>query len=164
MEAASDLDGISPGARQQQGFGRKLWRLTANYYSSEEWRSAWAMTAAVVLLTLVQIAVQVQLNICNRDFFNALEQQDHDEFFRQMGLFTAVALGGIGAAVLQLHARQTLQVWWREWQVRRLQGRLLADSCHYRLHYLEGAADNPDQRIGENTRCTAPGSLDNRLR
>ena len=152
MEAASDLDGISPGARQQQGFGRKLWRLTANYYSSEEWRSAWAMTAAVVLLTLVQIAVQVQLNICNRDFFNALEQRDHDEFFRQMGLFTAVALGGIGAAVLQLHARQTLQVWWREWQVRRLQGRLLADSCHYRLNYLEGAADNPDQRIGENTR------------
>ena len=31
--------------RQQDGFGRKLWRLTSAYYSSEEWRSAWAMTA-----------------------------------------------------------------------------------------------------------------------
>ena len=106
----------------------------------------------MVALTLVQIAIQVQLNLCNRDFFNALEKREHAEFLWQMGLFTALAVAGIVAAVLQLHARQTLQVWWREWQVRRLQSRLLSESCHYRLQYLEGAADNPDQRISENTR------------
>jgi putative ATP-binding cassette transporter len=152
MRADPDLDGVSSAARRPGGFGRKLWRLASAYYSSEEWRSAWAITAAVVALTVVQIGLQVRLNICNRDFFDALERRDHAGFLWQMGLFTALALSGIAAAVLQLHARQTLQVWWREWQVRRLQRRLLAESCHYRLQYLEGAADNPDQRISENTR------------
>ena len=135
-----------------EGFGRKLWRLTAAYYGSEEWRSAWAITAAVVGLTLLQIALQVGLNICNRDFFNALENRDRPEFMWQMALFVALAVARIVAAVLQLHARQTLQVWWREWQVRRLQRLMLAGSCHYRLQFLEGGADNPDQRISENTR------------
>src|SRR3712207_5947506 len=149
MAPGSDLDGVSPAARKPESFGRKLWRLVSAYYSSEERRSAWAITAAVVGLTLLQIAVQVRLNICNRDFFNALENRDRDAFLWQMGLFTALALAGIGAAMLQLHARQTLQVGWREWQVRRLQRLFLAESCHYRLHHLEGAADNPDQRISE---------------
>ena len=151
MGVACGLGDASPSV-PRQGFGRKLWRLASAYYSSEEWRSAWAITAAVVGLTLLQIALQVRLNICNRDFFDALENRDKAEFFGQMGLFAALVLGGIVAAVLQLHARQTLQVWWRDWLVRSLQGRLLADSCHYRLQFLEGAADNPDQRIGENTR------------
>lgn len=143
----------TPGTIQAtDGFARKLWRLTAAYYSSDEWRSAWAITAAVVGLTLLQIVLQVALNICNRDFFNALENRDRAEFVWQMALFVALAVAGIVAAVLQLHARQTLQVWWREWQVRRLQRLMLADSCHYRLQFLEGGADNPDQRISENTR------------
>lgn len=152
MGVGFDLGGAAPSARPAEGFGRRLRRLASAYYGSEEWRSAWAITAAVVGLTLLQIALQVRLNICNRDFFDALENRDKAEFFAQMGLFTALVLGGIVAAVLQLHARQTLQVWWRDWLVRRLQARLLADSCHYRLQFLEGAADNPDQRIGENTR------------
>ncbi|GAA0602736.1 hypothetical protein GCM10009416_45660 [Craurococcus roseus] len=152
MGAGPDLDYDARAARPPESFGRKLWRLTSAYYTSEEWRSAWAITAAVVGLTLLQIALQIGLNICNRDFFNALEQRDGDEFFWQLGVFTALAVAGIVAAVLQLHARQTLQVWWREWQVRRLQRLLLSDSCHYRLQFLPGAADNPDQRISENTR------------
>ena len=152
MGASSDLHGSPCAARRPDGFGRKLRRLASAYYFSEEWRSAWAITAAVVALTLVQIGLQVRLNLCNRDFFDALEKRDHAQFLWQMGLFTVLALAGIAAAVLQLHARQTLQVWWREWQVRHLQRRLLSESCHYRLQHLEGAADNPDQRISENTR------------
>src|SRR3712207_3366009 len=95
MRADPDLDGVSSAARRPGGFGRKLWRLASTYYSSEEWRSAWAITAAVVVLTVVQIGLQVRLNICNRDFFDALERRDHAGFLWQMGLFTALALSGI---------------------------------------------------------------------
>jgi vitamin B12/bleomycin/antimicrobial peptide transport system ATP-binding/permease protein len=69
-----------------------------------------------------------------------------------MVLFVGLALAGTVAAVFQMHARQTLQVWWRDWLVRHLQGRMLAESAHYRMQFVEGAADNPDQRIGENAR------------
>jgi vitamin B12/bleomycin/antimicrobial peptide transport system ATP-binding/permease protein len=134
------------------GFLRKVWRLASAYYSSEERRSAWAITAVVVVLTLLQIAVQVRFNIWNRDFFDALDKRDHERFLWQMGLFVVLALAGTAAAIFQMHARQTLQVWWRDWLVRHLQGRMLAGSAHYRMQFVEGAADNPDQRIGENAR------------
>ena len=63
-----------------------------------------------------------------------------------------LSAAGTAAAVLQMHARQTLQVWWRDWLVRHLHRRMLADGAHYRMQFVEGAADNPDQRIGENAR------------
>jgi putative ATP-binding cassette transporter len=114
----------------------------------------------VVGLTLLQIAVQVRLNLWNRDFFDALDKRDHDRFLAQMGVFAVLALAGTAAAVLQLWARQTLQVWWRDWLVRHLQRRMLADSAHYRMQFLEGAADNPDQRIGENARWATSIAVD----
>ncbi len=140
------------GGRGRMGVLGKARRLAAAYYFSDERRSAWAITAAVVGLTLLQIAVLVRLNLWNRDFFDALDKRDHDRFLWQMGVFAVLALAGTAVAVLQLHARQTLQVWWRDWLVRHLQRRMLADSAHYRMQFVEGAADNPDQRIGENAR------------
>jgi len=158
VAADTDAGGSSADGRRdadgpkQAGFLRKVWRLASAYYRSEEWRSAWAITAATVGLTLVQIAIQVRLNIWNRDFFDALDKRDSGRFASQMTVFVVLALAGTAAAVLQMHARQTLQVWWRDWLVRHLHRRMLADGAHYRMQFVEGAADNPDQRIGENAR------------
>ena len=160
MEAEGGSGSPAGGGRRRVGFLRKAGRLASAYYSSEEWRSAWAITAATVGLTLLQIAVQVRLNIWNRDFFDALDKRDHDRFLSQMAVFAVLALAGTAAAVLQLQARQTLQIWWRDWLVRHLQRRMLADSAHYRLQFVEGAADNPDQRIGENARWATAMAVD----
>jgi putative ATP-binding cassette transporter len=150
-----------PSGRQgRAGFWRKVRRLAAAYYGSEERRSAWAITTATIALTLLQIAVQVRLNIWNRDFFDALDKRDHDRFLSQMAVFAVLALLGTAAAVLQLYARQTLQVWWRDWLVRHLHRRMLADSAHYRMQFVAGAADNPDQRIGENARWATSIAVD----
>ena len=126
------------GGPNRAGVLRKARRLASAYYGSEERRSAWAITAAVVALTLLQIAVQVRFNIWNRDFFDALDKRDHDRFLWQMGVFAVLALAGTAAAIFQMHARQTLQVWWRDWLVRHLQRRMLADSAHYRMQFVEG--------------------------
>ena len=150
----------SAGRRNRSGVLRNARRLAFAYYSSDERRSAWAITAGVVGLTLLQIAVQVRLNIWSRDFFDALDKRDHDRFLAQMGVFAMLGLAGTAAAMFQLHARQTLQVWWRYWLVRDLQHRLLAGSTHYRMQFVEGAADNPDQRIGENARWATATAVD----
>jgi putative ATP-binding cassette transporter len=147
-------------APRPEGAGRRLWRLVRDYYGSEEWRSAWGLTLGVVLLTVLQIAIQVRLNLWNRDFFDALEQRDREVFLGQMGLFALLALAGIAAAVFQLQVRQVLQLRWRRWLVHRMQERLLTGNCHYRLQFLEGAADNPDQRISENTRWATAMAVD----
>jgi vitamin B12/bleomycin/antimicrobial peptide transport system ATP-binding/permease protein len=133
-------------------FARRVRRLAGQYFNGEEKRKARLLAAGVLALTLLQIGIQVRFNIWNRDFFNALEQRDRPAFFGQMGLFVGLTLASMATAVFQLYVRQLLQLHWREWLVFRLQHRWLEGGRHYQLGFLDGAADNPDQRISENTR------------
>jgi putative ATP-binding cassette transporter len=145
-------DSAPPEGAAQESFLRRFGRLTAEYFNSAEKRRARSLAAGVLALTLLQIAIQVRFNIWNRDFFNALETRDRAAFFGQMGLFLALTLGSMATAVFQLYIRQLLQLHWRQWLVLRLQHRWLEDGRHYQLNFLPDAADNPDQRISENTR------------
>jgi putative ATP-binding cassette transporter len=147
-------------AAVQEGFLRRFWRLARGYYAGEERRTAWMLTAGVVGLTLVQIAIQVRFNLWNRDFFNALEARDRGAFFGQMGTFLLLTVASMVVAVFQLYVRQLLQLRWREWLVFRLQGRWLAGSRHYQMNFLPDSADNPDQRISENTRWATAMAVD----
>src|SRR5689334_14699811 len=81
------------------GAWRRIWRLVAGYYGSEERRSAWGLTLAALAFILLEIAVQVRLSLCNRDLFDALEGRDAAAFLGQMGVFAGLVLAGIGAAV-----------------------------------------------------------------
>ncbi|MBL6457288.1 ABC transporter ATP-binding protein/permease [Belnapia sp. T6] len=135
-------------------------RLTAEYFNGEERRRARMLAAGVLVLTLLQIAIQVRFNIWNRDFFNALENRDRGAFFGQMGLFLGLTVASMATAVFQLYVRQMLQLHWREWLVHRLQHRWLEGGRHYRMGFLPGAADNPDQRISENTRWATAIAVD----
>ena len=128
---------------------------------SEERRSAWAITAAVVALTLLQIAIQVRFNIWNRDFFDALDKRDHDAFLWQMVLFAGAGAGRhAGGGVPALRAPDAAGL------VARLAGAAPArpDAGGVRattsMQFVEGAADNPDQRIGENTRWATAIAVD----
>ena len=137
-----------------------FWRLTSQYFRGEDRRRARWLSAGVLGLTLLQIGVQVRFNIWNRDFFNALESRDRDAFFGQLGLFMALTVGSMVTAVFQLYMRQMLQLHWREWLVKRLHHRWLESGRHYRINFLPDAADNPDQRISENTRWATAIAVD----
>ncbi len=145
---------------RSEGFLRRFVRLAGGYYTSDEKWSAWGLTLGVVVLTLLQIGVQVRFNIWNRDFFNALESRDRAAFFGQMYLFVGLALASMVTAVFALYVRQMLQLNWRRWLVFRLQQRWLEGSRHYQLNFLPEAADNPDQRISENTRWATAMAVD----
>ncbi|NKC33045.1 ABC transporter ATP-binding protein/permease [Falsiroseomonas selenitidurans] len=145
----------------QEGLMRRFWRLARGYYSSPgDRRQAWLLTAAVVGLTLFQIGVTVRFNLWNRDFFNALENRNAPAFYGQMWMFGLLLVLAMVAAVGQLWARQALMLGWRRWLVHRLQRRWLEGGRHYQLNFLPGAADNPDQRISENTRWATAMAVD----
>jgi putative ATP-binding cassette transporter len=149
-------DGTAP----EGGFMRRFARLAGTYFRSEQRWRARGLAAGVLVLTLLQIAIQVRFNIWNRDFFNALENRDRTEFFGQMWLFLLLATASMAVAVFHLYVRQLLQLHWRQWLVHRLQGRWLENGRHYQLNFLPGAADNPDQRISENTRWATAMAVD----
>jgi putative ATP-binding cassette transporter len=161
----SDAHGTSPEEGEDQaplreGFIRRFARLAGGYYTSDEKWSAWGLTAGVLALTLVQIAVQVRFNLWNRDFFNALESRDASAFYGQMWLFVGLTVASMTTAVFHLYVKQILQLRWRRWLVYRLQRRWLEGSRHYQLNFLPGAADNTDQRISENTRWATAMAVD----
>ena len=144
----------------RESFMRRFWRMASGYFNGEQRWSARGLAAGVLGLTLLQIAIQVRFNIWNRDFFNALEARDRNAFFGQMGLFIILTVASMSTAVFQLYVRQMLQLHWRRWLVFRLQGRWLEQGRHYQLNFLPDAADNPDQRISENTRWATAMAVD----
>jgi vitamin B12/bleomycin/antimicrobial peptide transport system ATP-binding/permease protein len=77
-----------------------------------------------------------------------------------MGLFLVLAGSSMAVAVFQLYVRQLLQLHWRRWLVFRLQRRWLEGGRHYQLNFLPDAADNPDQRMSENTRWATAMAVD----
>ena len=111
-----------------------------------------SLVAGVIGLTLLQTAIQIRLNIWNRDFFNALEARDWRAFVGTMGLFAVLAGAGMGTAVYQVYLKQLLQLRWRRWLTSKLVAAWLENGRHYQLNFIDGAVDNPDQRIAENVR------------
>ena len=143
-----------------ESFLRRIWRMSKDYFNGEEKRQARRLGIGVLVLTVLQIGIQVRFNIWNRDFFNALELRDRSAFFGQMGLFLGLTIASMATAVGQLYVRQMLQLHWRRWLVYRLQHHWLSDGRHYQINFLPDAADNPDQRISENTRWATTIAVD----
>jgi putative ATP-binding cassette transporter len=157
----SETTGDDAPATPRRGFLAQFWRIARSYYSDKgARRRAWLFTAAVVLLTLIQIGVQVRFNLWNRDFFNALENRDRPAFFGQLWTLGLLLLAAMVSAVAQLWAKQQLSLDWRRHLVHTLQSRWLAGGLHYQMNFMPGAADNPDQRISENTRWATAMAVD----
>ena len=135
-------------------------RLARGWYGSAERRLAWALTALVVLMTLAQIATALGVNAWNGAFFAALDRRDQAAMTHQAWLFAGLVALTMTLAVAQLGTRQMLALSWRRWLVQHLQGRWARDASNYRMGLLPDAADNPDQRISENTRWATAVSVD----
>jgi putative ATP-binding cassette transporter len=157
MADAGDAAAETP----RRGFFGQFWRIIRIYYGAKEtrWR-AWGYTIAVVALTLAQILVQLRFNIWNRDFFNALENRDRAAFYGQLWTLGLLLVAAMASAVAQLWAKQMLSLDWRRALVESLQSRWLRGGLHYQLGFVPDAADNPDQRIGENTRWATAMAVD----
>ena len=128
---------------------RAAWNLAKHYWSSEEKKSAWALALAVVALNLGNVYIDVRINQWNNAFYNALQEFDAPEFFRQLGIFCGLAAASMAMSVYALYLQQMLQIRWRRWLTRRYLMRWLADRTYFRMQLHGQATDNPDQRISE---------------
>jgi putative ATP-binding cassette transporter len=109
------------------------------------------LLAAVVVMELTAVFLTVLFNRWNNVFYNALQERNFDVFTYQVGYFCVLASFWVGLKVYQLYLNQWLQIRWRGWMTARYLGGWLQDSNHYRMQLLGDAADNPDQRIAEDT-------------
>jgi vitamin B12/bleomycin/antimicrobial peptide transport system ATP-binding/permease protein len=128
-----------------------VWRISAPYFRSEDKWAGRGLLAAVIVIELASVFLTVLFNRWNNVFYNALQERDQAVFTYQIGYFCVLATFWVGLKVYQLYLNQWLQIRWRRWMTARYLGGWLHDANHYRMQLLGDAADNPDQRIAEDT-------------
>ena len=156
------------------GFWKKTWRLVWPYFSSREWKGAWALLIVVIALSLASVYLAVQFNMWRREFYNMLNSKDlHDVpvaigsmtlfttnyFLYLMGKFTFLALIYIVVGVYALYLRQILQLRWRKWVTKNLIDRWLDNRAYYRLQLQNYGSENPEQRIESDVEAFTRTSL-----
>jgi putative ATP-binding cassette transporter len=134
---------------QNKRFLATLWALVRPYWVSEQRRSGLILLATVVSLALMMVWLEVQFNTWNREFYTTLETKDGAEFYRQLGLFTLLAVVFIITGVYRQYYQQMLMIEWRAWLTERYLADWLKDRAYYRLQLLDRGTDNPDQRIAD---------------
>ena len=135
------------------------WRLAKPYWFSEDRWAARGLLAIVVAMNLGLVYINVLVNKWQNTFFNAIQEKNAEVFFRQLWVFTGLALAFIAVAVYQLYLNQMLQIRWRRWLTDRYLNAWLHDRTYYRMQLVAGEADNPDQRIAEDVRLFVTRSL-----
>ena len=107
----------------------------------------WAL-AGVFALTLGTTAVSVGFNFLGRDFYNALQAKDAEDFTHQLQLYLAAMAGGIPVFVFRDYFQSRLALRWREWLTGRLTERYFTNRAFYAVQ-SRSLVDNPDQRLGD---------------
>ena len=146
-------------AATKRGFLRQAWDLAWPYWKSEEKWSAIGLLAAIIALNLVIVWLNVRFNYWNNDFYNALQQYDWSEFWRQFAIFGVLALSFIIVGVYSSYLRGILHIRWRRWLTERFLRDWLEDRSYYRMQLNQATTDNPDQRISEDLNRFATASL-----
>ena len=80
-----------PDKRQQRALIRRLWQSAKLFWTGDQKRIAWMMTAAVVVLVVAQLAISYRINVWNREIFDALEKKTGAAVMYQSGLFVPLA-------------------------------------------------------------------------
>jgi putative ATP-binding cassette transporter len=137
-----------------------VWRIAAPYFRSEDRLAGWTLLAAVIVIELSLVGIDVLLNQWRNRFYNALQERNWDTFVSEVGVFTILAAGNVVLVVYQLYLNQWLQIRWRRWMTSRYLGEWLHDANHYRVQLQGDAADNPDQRITDDVKLFVERTLD----
>lgn len=152
-------------------FLRDAWALARPYWNSEEKWKARGLLAIIIVLNLSLVGMNVLLTYWQASFYDALQNKDFAAFsqlllwgHRQedgnfMPGFSIVAALFIVVAVYQLYLNQALQIRWRRWLVGHMLHDWLGRHAYYRMGLTEGGADNPDQRISDDTRLYVSSTL-----
>jgi putative ATP-binding cassette transporter len=134
---------------QKKPFLSTFWALTKPYWVSGERLKGLILLVTVIALSLTLVWNEVRFNTWNRDFYSTFEAKDEAEFYRQLGLFTLLAVIYILTIAYRQYFQQMLFIEWRRWLTERYLGDWMKDRAYYRLQLLDRGTDNPDQRIAD---------------
>src|ERR1700722_20575705 len=90
-------------------FAGDVWILTKGYWGSDEWRSAWILLAAIIVLNLSLVGVNVLQNEAGGTLFTALQERNAHGFYRALIIVVLLILLYLARALLRVYLDQTFQ-------------------------------------------------------
>ncbi|WP_297371679.1 ABC transporter ATP-binding protein/permease [Acidocella sp.] len=155
---------------------KEAWVLAKPYFKSEERWGAYALLAAVIVMNLIVVGINVVLTYWNNDFFNAIQVYDSATCWAlllkplvhlksspyPMPGFDVLVVAYIILATYAFYFNQMLQIKWRQWLTTHYVENWLSRRAYYiiSLQHAPGTVvDNPDQRISEDLRDYTANTL-----
>ncbi len=158
------MDAPIPSAQLEKDKLRSLtqrfWRTARGFWTGDQRRIARIMTVSLIALVIVQLVISYQLNVWNRNLFDAMEKKDGAVVLRQAMIFVPLAAAGIVIAVSIVYARMRLQRRWRAWFTEELGDRWLNKGRYYQLNFIGGDHANPEYRLAEDMRVATEAPVD----
>jgi putative ATP-binding cassette transporter len=115
----------------------------------ERW-IAYLLLGTIIVINLAQVGISVRLNTFNRDFYDAIQNKNQAEFWRQLFVvWTPLVAVLITSNIIEFLISSAFKMRWRDWMTQRYLDRWLAGGAHYLLQFNGAKVDNPDQRIQE---------------
>jgi vitamin B12/bleomycin/antimicrobial peptide transport system ATP-binding/permease protein len=163
--AAADLpdecdDNGDPEASKRSYLLWRFWYSARGFWGKAGDRLAWALTAGVLTLVLLNLAAQYGVNLWNRVIFDALEKKDASTVLLFSALFVPLAIASVSIAVTNVFVRMTIQRRWRAWLNNHVVDRWLQHGRYYQLNLVTGDHDNPEYRIAHDLRVSTDAPVD----
>ena len=150
---------IAPPAPPTHHVAWKFVVLAVPYWNSEQRWKVRSATLFLLALTVGQVALVIWTSFWNRRFFDALEARSAGELLSEIAVFGLILALTMAVTALHMEVKRWLQLDWRRWLTRRVVDQWMNRARHYRLQFVEGEHDNPDQRIAEDIRIATEAAV-----
>jgi vitamin B12/bleomycin/antimicrobial peptide transport system ATP-binding/permease protein len=138
----------------------RFWASARGFWSGKSAMIAWPLTVGLLIMAVLQLAVQYRLNFWNRDFFNALARRDADALWRQVTVFAPLAITSVGLSVIAVWTRMTTQRKWRQWLTTDILRDWLAADHYRKLEAVPGEYKNAEYRISYDVKTATDSPVD----
>lgn len=130
---------------------RQFWAIAKLYFVSERKFQALGLLLLLATFSVSVSGINVVMSYIGRDFMTALSLKERDEFFRHLWRYLIAFCCATPLVVFYRFTEERLGLAWRQWLSLKILSQYFANRSYYRVN-LEGAIDNPDQRIEEDIR------------
>src|SRR5262249_19037170 len=107
-EAGDDMEDL-----RRRYMLKRFWQTARRFWTDRPLHVAWALSAALLLIILLNVGASYAMNLWHRSIFDALEKRDAGTVLTLSLLYFAILGVSVCFSVAQVYARMTLQRRWR---------------------------------------------------
>ncbi|CAN1540491.1 COG4178 ABC-type uncharacterized transport system, permease and ATPase components [Rhabdaerophilaceae bacterium] len=160
MSEKSSRDFVSFSSSRKRDVAQRFWATAGGFWHGLTAKRAWLFTLGLMLGLVLVLFVNVGVNRWQSALFNALEAKDSSRAFFVLSLVPLLVMVGAGAGALVVYTRETFQVFWREFVVKTLVARWVANDRYRSIQEQGREPPNPEYRIADDVRVALDPLVD----